>query len=122
MGFKKTNFFWLIKNGVMTGTSTILSVPQNIQNLDNVGLEITWTGTPTGTISILGSVSAIIPQAAAVNYYALTFSPPLNQPSGAAGGYLIDLNQFPFPSMQVEYVNSSGTGTLNVYIYEKDLN
>ena len=56
-----------------------------------------------------------------INFYALTFNPALAQPSGSAGGYLIDLNQFPFKYFQVQYVNSSGSGTLNVYAFEKDL-
>lgn len=122
MGFKKTNQFWLIQSGSMTGTATLTSVAQNLQNFDNIGLEITWTGTPTGTISILGSVSAAFPAASTVSYYALSFNPGLTQPAGSAGGYLIDLNQFPFPYMKVQYVNSSSTGTLNAYLYGKDLN
>lgn len=122
MGFKKVNFFWLIKNGVMTGTSILTSIPQDLQNFDNTGLEVTWTGTPTGTINVLGSVSAAIPQAAATNYYSFTFNPALNQPVGSAGGYLIDLNNVPFPKIEVQYTNISGTGVLNVYLYSKDLN
>ena len=122
MGAKKVNQFWLIQNGVMTGTSTILSTPQNLVNLDNIGLEVTWTGTPSGTISVLGSVSAAFPIVAGPNYYALTFDPPLEQPAVSSGGYLIDLRQFPFPFMAIEYVNSSGSGVLNVYMFGKDLN
>ncbi len=122
MGFKKKNQYWLIQNGVMTGTSTLLSPSQDLTNFDNVGLEITWTGTPVGVISILGSVSAGIIGVPAITYYALTFNPVLNQPASNASGYLIDLNQFPFPFMQVQYVNSSSTGVLNVYMYGKDLN
>jgi hypothetical protein len=99
----------------MTGTSTITSATQNVANFDNMGLEITWTGTPTGTISILGSVSGI-------NFYPLTFSPSLTQPAGTASGYLVSLNQFPWPYLQLQYVNSSSTGTLNVYLFSKDLN
>lgn len=111
----------------MTGTSQINSAVQNVQNFDNLGLEIAWTGTPTGTITVNGAVnnpntnpySATNPISA---NNALTFDPILDQPAGADGGYLIDLNQFPFPYIQVQYVNSSGSGTLNVYIFEKDIN
>ena len=122
MGFKKINYFWLIQNGSMTGTSTLTSSAQNLINFDNVGLEVIWTGTPHGTFSVLGSVSAAVIAAPAINYYALSFNPGLSVASGVAGGFLIDLNQFPFPYMQFQYVNSSSTGTLNVYLYEKDLN
>ncbi len=122
MGFKKVNKFWLIDQGVMTGTATLLSAGQNLQNFDNVGLQVTWTGTPTGVLSILGSVSAAFSEAPTVTYYALTFVPALAQPAGSGDGYLIDLNQFPFPYMQVQYVNASGTGVLDVFMYGKDLN
>lgn len=95
----------LLNAGDMTGdlTSTQLAV----QYFNNVGLEITWTGTPTGTIAVNGSNSG-------TTFYALTFSPVLTQPAGSAGGYLIDLNQFPFAYFNVTYTHSSGTGTLTV--------
>lgn len=111
----------------MSSTNQINSAVQNVQNFDNLGLEIAWTGTPTGTITVNGAINNphLTPYSdtnpiPANN--ALTFDPVLNQPGGSAGGYLIDLNQFPFPYIQVQYVNASGSGTLNVYIFEKDLN
>lgn len=122
MGAKKVNQYWMIRNGVMTGTASLLSAAQSLTSLDNAGIEITWTGTPTGTISILGSVSEIILDAPAINYYELSFNPALGQPAGSADGYLIDLNQFPFPYVKVQYVNNSGSGVLNAYLFGKDLN
>lgn len=122
MGFKKINGFWLVQNGSMTGTSVITSSGQNVQNYDNIGLEVTWTGTPTGTLVIQGSVSAGVKEATTVTYYDLTFNPALAQPSGSAGGYLINLSGLPYPYIRVKYTNASSTGTLNVYIFEKDLN
>lgn len=115
MGVKKTNIFQLITNGVMTGTAIVTSPTQNVLNTDNQGLQITWTGTPTGVISILGSIDN-------VNFYALSFNPALIQPAGAAGGYLVNLNQFPWPYLQVQYQNTSSTGVLNVFLCSKDLN
>ena len=82
--------------------------------LDNVGLEVTWTGTAIGVISVMGSCSG-------VNFYALTFDPVLTQPAGASGGYLIDLNQFPFRWIQIQYAATSSTGALTVYATAKDL-
>lgn len=101
--------------GVMATTATIYSNIVDVTIKDNLGLEVTWTGTPTGTISILGSASGAA-------FYALTFSPVLTQPSGSADGYLIDLNQFPWKYILVKYVNASGSGTLSVYLTTKDLN
>lgn len=101
--------------GVMTGTNTIYSQIIESSRMDNAGLEITWTGTPTGTISVLYSVSGI-------NFYALTFNPAISQPTGSAGGYLIDINQQPFKWMLLQYTNSTGSGLLTVYGQQKDLN
>lgn len=133
MGTKRTNIFnfnWQsttpapfnvntpltgVLTGTMTDSSTIYTNIQNLINTDNQGLEITWTGTPTGTISVYGSVSGI-------NFYSLTFNPVITQPAGAAGGYLIDISQYPWPYMYVAYTNSSGTGALSIWICSKDLN
>lgn len=105
----------IIANGSMTGTATLTSPTFDCRNLDNIGIQVKWTGTPTGTISVLASIDN-------VNFVALTFSPGLTQPAGAAGGYLINLNQLPFPYIQLQYVNASSTGTLNAFISAKDLN
>lgn len=125
MGFKKINGFWLIHNGAMTGTTTVTSAPQNISNFDNIALEISWTGTPTGTINILGSISESFPQAVQAglaNYYPLTFSPALTSPVGSADAYLVYMNEIPYPYIEVQYVNVSGSGVLNVFLFSKDLN
>ena len=105
----------LLNAAAMSGTSTILSAVQSIQYYDNIGLEISWTGTPTGTISILASISD-------VNFYPYAPALTLTQPAGSAGGYLLNLNQVPYPYIKVQYVNSSGTGALSVWVSAKDLN
>jgi hypothetical protein len=102
-------------NGVMSSTNTIYSQILDISRMDNMGLEVTWTGTPTGTFSVMVSNSGI-------NFYALTFNPVLTQPAGSAGGYAIDLNQLPFKYLMLQYVNASGSGTIAVYGQVKDLN
>jgi hypothetical protein len=95
-------------NGVMSGTNTIYSQIIDVSVMDNIGLEVTWTGTPTGTFSVYASNSGI-------NFYALTFSPVLAQPSGSAGGYLVGLTQFQWKYILLEYVNASGSGILTCY-------
>lgn len=105
----------LAVSGVMTGTNVITGNPTNIQDYDNVGLQVSWTGTPTGVIAILCSVDG-------VSYFALTFNPILAQPAGSAGGYLINLTQLPYPWIIVQYTNASGTGALKAFICAKDIN
>lgn len=101
--------------GAMASTNTIYSNVQDTWNFDNSGLIVTWTGTPTGTISILVSNRGDV-------FYPLTFSPPLSQPAGSAGGFAINLNQIPFRYVVVQYTNASGSGSLTVDICQKDLN
>jgi len=104
-----------VTNGVMTGTNTIYSQIIDVSRMDNIGLEVEWSGTPTGTFSILVSNSGI-------QFNTMTFSPLLGQPSGSAASMGIDINQIPFKYMFLQYVNSSGFGVLNVYGQMKDLN
>lgn len=87
---------------------------------DNIGLQIEWTGSPTGTISIQASID----YDARFNtgtFYELSFSPALGQPAGAADGYLVNLNQLPFPFYKVSYDAAGGTGVLNVWVTSKEV-
>src|SRR5271165_3792961 len=90
--------FELMSAVAVSSTNTYTSNTYNISNLDNVGLQIEFVGTMTGTLSVLASIDN-------VNFYSLTFTPVLSQPSGSNLGYLINLNQVPFPYIQVQYVN-----------------
>lgn len=99
----------------MSGTATIYTNILEIARMDNVGLELTWTGTPTGTIQVFCSNSGI-------NFYSLTFNPALAQPAGSASGYLIDLNQVPFKFIYIQYTNASGSGIITCYGQNKDVN
>lgn len=133
MGSKKTNTFefnWVaspnipyspnvplsgVTNGVMSGTNTIYSNVQFIENVDNVGVEIEYTGTAAGTITILASISGN-------NFFELPFNPIITQPAGSTGGCCGSINQQPYKYLIVKYVNASGAGILNVYLETKDLN
>lgn len=102
-------------SGVMTGTNVITSNPTNIENLDNIGFQITWTGNPVGSFQILCSIDG-------VNYVPLSFGPPLTSPSGTAGSFLVNLTELPYPWIELQYTNTSGVGALTAWICGKDLN
>ena len=113
----KTNGASTTTQGAMSGTNTIYSQILDVSTItraDNIGLEITWTGTPVGTIQIMCSVSG-------TTFYALTFNPALTQPAGTGGGYLIDITMQPFRYFMVQYTNSSGSGTLTTWLQAKAL-
>ena len=84
------------------------SATENIQAYRTVCLELQWTGTPTGTITIYGSVSG-------TNFYPLP-SLSVNSPAGSADGTLVDLTYTGVMYVYVQYTRTSGTGTLNAYI------
>lgn len=105
---------YLLQAQPVTGSVTVSSSQYNIQDLNNPGLMISWTGTLTGTISILASADT-------QTFYPLTFNPALGQPAGSAGGYLVGLNEIPFWDIQFQLVNASGTGTITVALCGKPL-
>lgn len=103
-----------VLQGPMASTNVIYSQILLIDRMDNQALEVTFTGTATGTLAVMVSNSG-------QNFYALTI-PSLAQPSGSSGGYVINLNQLPFQYMMLQYTNSSGSGNLVVYGFQKDIN
>ncbi len=101
--------------GVMTGTNTIWSNIIGLQQMDVTGIEVAWTGTPTGTLSVLVSNSGI-------NWPALTFNPTLVQPSGSASSIFIQLSPIGASEFYLKYVNASGSGTITAYLQNKAFN
>lgn len=98
-----------------SSTNTYTSNTFNASNLDNIGLQVAFTGTMTGTFQVLCSIDN-------ENFEPLSFTPALTQPSGSDLSYLVSLNQLPYPYLQVTYTNISGTGTVSVFLSGKDLN
>ena len=89
------------------------SSPTNIRYLDNVGIELVWTGTPTGTFYIEGTVSGN-------TWQALDFGSAVSA-VGAEGSHLLNINQCPYDQLRISYIATSGTGTLNGYIIAKEI-
>lgn len=99
----------------VSGTSTYTSQAINIENVDNVGLQLIWTGTPTGTFTVLHSPDNVV-------YDAITLNPLITQPAGSAGHWSVVLQQDPYLWVKVQYVNASGSGTVDVITCAKDVN
>jgi hypothetical protein len=102
--------------GVVSSTNTIYSNIIGLQQMDVSGIEVAWTGTPTGTISVLVSVSGI-------NWPALSgFNPAITQPSGSAGSTFIQLSPIGAAAFYLQYTNASGSGTISAYLQCKAYN
>ena len=104
-----------VVSGTMSGTNTIYSQIIEKSRQQNINLELTFTGTPTGTFQVMVSDSG-------VNFYALTFNPALTQPSGAGGGYTINITNLSSKYIMLQYTNSSGSGSLTAYGQFQDVN
>ena len=103
-------------------SGNITSDPTNIQFLDNVSMQLNFTGTPTGTFTVQGSLdyqqTSPFAKAAIGNWIDITL-PTTPAAAGSANQILIDMNQLSFPWIRVKYTASSGSGTLNAYISAK---
>lgn len=105
-------------------SGNVTSAISNIQFLDNIGFQLHFTGTPTGTFSVEISANYAQDSQGVVtnvgNWVALNLS---SSPaaSGAAGDIYLDLNQLSAPWIRVKYTFASGTGTLNGWIAAKEV-
>ncbi len=102
-------------NAVAVSSTTVYTSPStDINQLHNIGLDIRFTGTMVGTLTVQCSNDNSV-------FTALTFNPVLTQPSGSNLNYLVDLNQVPFRYVRIQYTNASGSGTLTSLLTAKDL-
>lgn len=102
----------LMVDGDMSGNLTSDAV--DVTYTDNVGFQLTFTGSPTGEFSCEGTIDE-------VSWSALTFS-STPQATGSGDTHLLNVNQIPYKKLRVVYARTSGTGTLNVYVMSKGLN
>lgn len=116
--------YHMITNGAMTGTSVITSPAVHILNLDNVYMQLDFTGTPTGTFDVQVSGDHREDQEGNVlvagHWISLVLS-PVPAAAGSANDIGIDLNQLGAPWIRVVYTNASGTGVLNAFVSGKGL-
>jgi len=98
----------------VSGTSTYTSAITDINQMHNIGLDVRYAGTMTGTLSVTCSNDGVV-------FTPLSFPTPPTQPSGTDLNILINLNQIPWQYIQLSYTNASGSGTIISYMTSKDL-
>jgi hypothetical protein len=81
--------------------------------VDNVAFQFNFTGTPTGSFFVDGTLDS-------TNWSALVLS-PAPAASGSAGTLLVNLSQLAFPYIRFRYTRSSGSGSLDTWISFKAL-
>lgn len=90
---------------------------------DNVGIQVVWTGTPTGTFGVSVSNTATLNPNGAVSggiWTPLVLSTPNNPvTSGSSGNGYIDLNQLTAAFVQLTYTATSGAGNCTATLTSK---
>lgn len=131
---KKSNLlsYRTITDGDMSAVSVTSSVT-NIQFLDDIGLQLNWTGSPVGTFAI--QVSADHAQdyngnvTVAGNWVPLLLSywsgsamvTGYTIPTSLGSPIYLDLALLSAPWIRIVYTKGSSTGTLNAFITAKVL-
>lgn len=110
----------VILNNVNIATSKT-SVGVHVLFSDNIGIQVIWTGTPTGTFGMEVSNTATVGADGTVSggtwsTYTLT-SPPA--PSGSSSSGIIPINQLPYAFMRLTYTAVSGAGNLTAVLTAK---
>lgn len=105
-------------------SADVYSSVTNIKWLDNLVVQLGWTGSPVGAFAIEVSLDYLPGTGGTVlnagTWTALTISPSPTA-AGSADTAIIDLSQLSMPWLRVHYIRSSGSGTLTGYIAGKML-
>jgi hypothetical protein len=104
----------IITNGDMT--TTINSSVTNLDEIVSYSVQAIFTGSPLGTLQLQGSNDVPIIDSAVVNWTIIT--PSISAVSGA-GSYLINVEFPAYSWVRLQYVPTSGSGTLNARIDTK---
>jgi hypothetical protein len=95
----------LIDSGDLSTTFT--SNVTNTLNLDKASIHISWTGT-----SPVGVITVEVRNGENDSYYELQFATTIDI-TGDSGEHQIILNEMPFTDLRLQYVATSGTGTID---------
>ncbi len=122
--------FKSIDSGDMS-TASITSSITNIGQLDNIGIQLSWSGSPVGTFAIEisadhaqdieGNVTVVGQWTPLVLTYFTggVFITSATVPTSVGSPIYLDLTQLSAPWIRVTYTRGSGSGTLNAHITAK---
>jgi len=101
---------------------TLTSGAVEVRNQDNIGIQLHWTGTPTGTFAV--QVSANHNEdingniLTAGNWVSIPLLPAIAA-AGAADDAYIDLNQLSAAYIRIVYTRTGGAGSLDAFVTAK---
>jgi len=103
-------------------TTSVNGTPINCQSLSELGFDISWTGSPTGTFGVqvsntyAQSGEGVVINAGNWNNIVLSTVPAA---TGTPGTAFINVAEIAGLWLRLNYVASSGTGTLNAVVVGK---
>ncbi len=103
--------YQVMKDGDMS--QEIYTSVTDIESLDNVAYQVSWTGSPEGDFGLFGSLNGDL-------WERLTVSPEMKA-EGEPGSFLINMRSIPYPLVQLGYKPTAGSGVLNVWASAKRL-
>lgn len=115
--------------GVLSGDMSVASItsqPINLKHEKDCGVQLVWTGTPTGTFTFevnmqfnqRGTDPFAIENEQGT-WTQLTMATAPTSPSGTASDTFVDLSELPAEWVRVKYTRTSGTGTLTGFAKQK---
>lgn len=114
---------WQALDGEDMSTS-ITSPVTNVQFLDNISIQLNFTGTPTGTFDLQMSDDYVQDSQGVVidagNWISIPGSSTASA-SGSADQIFMDINQVSSPWVRVVYTRASGTGSLDMFVTGKEI-
>lgn len=118
--------FQLCSSISMTGTVAFTSSVSSIIYRDSVAYQAAWTGIPTGSFDVQGSIdfNPGLPESGGSSnngtWTSISISPAFNATgSGGASFGLINLSQLGFAYTRLVYTNSTGSGFLGLWVAGK---
>lgn len=104
-------------------TFDTFATPTNVDFLDNVSIQVSWTGTPVGVLEVYASndQSAYpLGSATPVTWSVLSFGTGVVIAiDGTQTELIINLNQFDYSWVALKYTRTSGTGTITAKVTAK---
>jgi hypothetical protein len=100
----------------------ITSSAVEVRNQDNIGIQLSWSGTPTGDILVEISSNHVQDAEGNIttdgNWVQLPLNPAITA-SGSSDDAYIDLNQMTAQYIRVKYARTSGDGLLSAIVVGK---
>lgn len=114
-GIRTYGPYQILSAGDMSGN--LASTAIDMLSLPFGAIELVWTGTPTGTFSIDGSIDNVPSATQVVNWYPTNTD--VNNPAGSSSSTLVNLIGIGFRWLRVSYARTGGSGSLNVTVFGK---